>query len=141
METMIARLLSAYCIVLAGAVGVHFVVTETELYAAVTKGYPLWAVFDWFMAPAILIALVASLVWKLEMGRGEAGESGLVSYIEINVLFYAALALTLLFFSNWFASLMDAPIERSLVWVAVDTATVAVVGAVGFRLWPHPDKA
>ncbi len=138
---MIARLLSAYCVLLAVAVGVHFVVTETELYADATKGYSLWAIFDWFMAPGILIALAASLIWKLEMGRGEAGESGLVSYIETNVLFYAALALTLLFFSNWFASLMAAPIERSLVWVAVDTATVAVVGAVGFRLWPYPDKA
>ena len=136
---MIPRLLSAYCIVLAAAVGVHFVVTP--LYANGSGNFPLWAIFDWFMAAGILIALVASLIWKLELGRGEAGESGLASYIATNVLFYAALALTLLFFSNWFASLMAAPIERSLVWIVVDTATVAVVGAVGFRLWPLPGKA
>lgn len=139
---MIARLLSAYCIVLAAAVGVHFIVTP--LYADGSGNFPLWAIFDWFMAAGILIALVASLIWKVELGRGEAGEAGMASYIETNVLFYAALALALLFFSTWFASLMAAeinPIERSLLWITVDTATVAVVGAAGWRLWPMPGRA
>lgn len=134
---MIARLLAIYCMALAVAVGAHFVVTP--LYGDGSSGYPVWAVLDWFMAAGIPIALGASLIWKLEAGDEAAGEAGLLRYIEANTLFYSALALALLFFSNWFASLTGAAIELPLVWVAVDTASVAVLGAAGWRLWRGAD--
>lgn len=136
---MIARLLAIYCMALAVVVGVNF--AATPLYDDGSSGYPVWVVLDWFMAAGIPIALGAGLIWKLEAGDEAEGEAGLLRYLEANTLFYSALALALLFFSNWFASLTGAATEQPLVWVAVDTACAVVLGAAGWRLWRGADAA
>ena len=81
----IQRILGAYAFLLALAVAVHFVVTP--VYDDGTTGYPVWAAFDWFMAPAVVLACAASLVWKLDLSNGGAEIPDARRSLEVNTLF------------------------------------------------------
>ena len=127
--------LGVYCIVVAAAVGLHFV--GVTLYDDGSTGYPAWNVINWFSATGILIALGASLAWKCMAPSGEATAR---RRLDTNALFYAALALAVLFFWNWAARTTGQ--DDFTVWAAVDALIVAVLGAAGFRLlWHDADEA
>lgn len=127
--------LGAYCIVVAAAVGLHFV--GVTLYDDGSTGYPAWNVINWFSATGILVALGTSLGWKLTARSGEATAR---RRLDANTLFYAALALAVLFFWNWAARTTGQ--DDFTVWAAVDALIVAVLGAAGFRLlWHDADEA
>ena len=127
----IQRILGAYAFLLALAVAVHFVVTP--VYDDGTTGYPVWAAFDWFMAPAVVLACAASLVWKLDLSNGGAEIPDARRSLEVNTLFYSSLVLGLWFLSNWFGDLVGR--EVPLLWSFIDPLYVAVTGACGVRLW------
>ena len=126
---LIQRILGAYAFLLAVAVAVHFVVTP--VYDDGSTGYPVWAVFDWFMGPAVVLALVASLIWKLGLSGADAPNTR--RHLEVNTLFYSSLVLALWFLSNWFGDLVGR--EVPLLWSFIDPLFVAVLGACGVRLW------
>ena len=85
----------------------------------------------------LILALVASLTWKLRLDRCEANGSDMRRYLEVNALFYASAVLGLWFFWNWFGDLMSRG-ER-LLWAFINPLFVVVAGACGFRLWREPD--
>ena len=128
---IIQRLLGAYAFLLALAVAVHFVVTP--VYDDGSTGYPVWAVFDWFMAPAVILAFAASLVWKFGLSNSGAETRDARRSFEVNTLFYSSLVLGLWFLSNWFGDLVGR--EVPLLWSFIDPLYVAVTGACGVRLW------
>ena len=128
---LIQRIAGAYSLVLAAVVGVFFFITP--LYDDGGTGYPAWVVLNWLMAPAVLIAFLAGIRWKLQLGRAEEGSADLRSYVEANVFFYSALVLLLWFLSNWLGDMVGE--EVPLLWSFIDPLYVAVTGACGIRLW------
>ncbi len=127
--------LGVYCIVVAAAVGLHFV--GVTLYDDGSTGYPAWNVINWFSAAGILIALGAGFSWKWMAPSGDAAAR---RRLDANTLFYAALTLAVLFFWNWAARTTGQ--DDFTVWAAVDALIVAVLGATGFRLlWHDADEA
>ena len=133
--TAIRRVLGAYAILLAIAVGLHFIVTP--LYDDGSTGFPVWNVFNWFMAVGVLLALIAGLIRKLRPGGAGAEGSDLKRYAETNAVFYASVILVLWFFWRWFSDTMGR--ESSLSWAFINPLFVVTVGAVGFRLWREAD--
>ena len=129
--SIVQRILGAYSGVMAAVVGVLFFMTP--VYDDGSTGYPTWVVVNWFMAPAVLIALAASFSWKLGLGKGGTGEGDLRRSIEVNTLFYSALVLALWYLSNWFGDMVGR--EVPLLWSFIDPLYVAVTGACGVRLW------
>lgn len=125
------RILGAYAMLTAAAVGAHFVVTP--LYDDGSTGFPVWKVFNWFMAPGVLVALAAGVIGKLRLERGEGGAPDAARALGANVLFYASMVLALWFFWNWFGDLMSR--GDAAMWAFIDPLFVLVVGAGGFRLW------
>ena len=135
MNNSLRYVLGVYCIMVAAAVGLHFV--GVTLYDDGSTGYPAWDVINWFSAVGILIALGASLSWKALMARSDAAAR---RRLGASALFYAALTLALLFFWSWAAK--TASQDYSTVWAAVDVLIVAVLGATGFRLlWHDADES
>ena len=129
--SIVQRILGAYSVVMAAVVGVLFFLTP--VYDDGSTGYPTWVVVNWFMAPAVLIALAASFSWKLGLSKGGAGDGDLRRSIEVNTLFYSALVLALWYLSNWFGDMVGR--EVPLLWSFIDPLYVAVTGACGVRLW------
>ena len=127
--------LGVYCIVVAAAVGLHFM--GVTLYDDGSTGYPAWDVINWFSAAGILIALGSSLSWIMLTDR--SGDATARHRLDASALFYAALALALLFFWSWAARNFSQ--DDFTVWAAVDVLIVAVLGATGFRLlWHDADQ-
>ena len=133
--SIVQRILGAYSVVMAAVVGVLFFLTP--VYDDGSTGYPTWVVVNWFMAPAVLIALVASFLWKLGLGNSEAADGELRRFLEVNALFYSALVLALWYLSNWFGDMVGR--EVPLLWSFIDPLYVAVTGACGVRLWRAGD--
>lgn len=129
--SIVQRILGVYSVVMAAVVGVLFFLTP--VYDDGSTGYPTWVVVNWFMAPAVLIALAASFAWKLGLNKGGAGDGDLRRSIEVNALFYSALVLALWYLSNWFGDMAGR--EVPLLWSFIDPLYVAVTGACGVRLW------
>lgn len=125
------RILGAYAMLTAAAVAVHFVVTP--LYDDGSTGFPVWKVFNWFMAPAVVLALATGAIGKFRLDRDEGGVGDAVRALEANVLFYASAVLALWFFWNWFGDLTSR--EEASMWAFIDPLFVLVVGACGRRLW------
>lgn len=121
------RLICAvYAILAALVVAVNYVITP--LYDDGSTGYPVWTLLDWPMAVAVVLALVASSVWKVR----HAGTEDVKLYFRSSGLFYASVVLFMWHFSNWFADLMSR--ELLLLWELSNPLFVVVVGAAGLRL-------
>ncbi len=127
----IQRILGAYAVLLALAVGAHFVLTP--LYDDGSTGYPVWRIFNWFMAAGVIVVLVASSVWKIRMADDKAEGWDLRQYVEVNAIFYSSVFLGVWYFWNWFGNLMSR--SEPLLWAFIDPLFVVVVGAAGMRLW------
>ena len=115
----IQRILGAYALLIAVAVGVNFI--ATPLYDDGSTGFPVWRVLNWFMAAGVLVALISSVFPKPTAG------------CEAKILLGGSILLFLWFFWNWFGDLMSR--EEPLMWAFIDPLFVLVVGACGLRLW------
>lgn len=130
---MLDRILSGYCLLIAVAVGIHFVVTP--LYVASDPDLSLWRIFNWFMAVGVLIALLAGWNWK----RRLTPETHDRVCLEVNTLFYGSVVLALWYFWNWFGSLVG--VGHADLWILIDALFVIVVGAAGLRLRRDANEA
>ena len=119
------------------AVGIHFVFGS--LYQDAVDVIGVWAVLDWFMAAGILIALFVSFVAKQALDQDGAGDSVTRGYLEVNVVFYAAVFLALWFFWNWFDFLTSGDEPQGTTnlvnWMLIDPLIAVVMGVTGLRLW------
>lgn len=98
----------------------------------------VWEILDWFMAFAVLAALVVTFIHK---GSIESGTADTNKYICLNVAFYAAAWLAIWFFWNWFdylASGDELQSELNLTfWGFIDPMFIVLVGSVSAYLWRH----
>ena len=128
------RLFAVALFLLAGAVGVNWMITPLYHPEAV------WAVLDWFMAAAVVVALIVNFSRNRAVGCRAADGPLTCEYLGANVAFYASVALTVLFFSNWFSILKGGMSDSAgqtvaVMWPLIDTLVVLVAWATGCYLW------
>ncbi len=92
--------------------------------------YPAWEVLHWFMATAILIALLSAFADK----RRLSADDGPREHLSVNALFYALVGAGLLFFRLW-PSLLRGGEQDLLVWGSINMVLPVVLAAVGMRMW------
>ena len=133
------RMLSLFLLLMAAAVGVHYVITV--LYDDGSTGFPVWSIFNWPMAAGVVIAFAASARHWLQQGRAEAdihstenGNRGVKAWLQANMRFYASLILFLWFMHAWFGDLFADDPSGSL-WKYVNVLFVAVALSAGLQLW------
>lgn len=127
------RILGAYAVVIALAVAVNFIITP--FFFDNETGYPIWDVLNFFMAVAIIVVFAASC-WDMWRLCKDGDEADLKRYVGVNVAFFATTVLLLLFFSNWFARLMEhGQLQDWTIWAIIDAILPPIVGAGGLRLW------
>ena len=134
---IVIRLAAAYLVLVAVAIPVHFIITP--LYHPGDDPYhAAWAVMNWFMAPAVIVALAASFVGKRRIDR--EGEVDMKRYLEANSLFYVAIAVFIIYFWNWFGALSPINSADGQFWSALGAIMPIVIGVAGLRLWQMPAK-
>ena len=115
------------------AVLVHFVLGP--VYEDVIESHEVWNVLNWFMAFGVLVALIVTYLAKKEVGR----EDDTNSYIRVNVGFYTAAALAVVYFWNWVNELVVGGGSEGEVngnyWVLIDVLYVILITRVGVHLW------
>ena len=115
------------------AVLFHFVLSP--FYEDVVESHDVWNVLNWFMAFGVIVALVLTYLAKRDVGR----EDDTNTYIRANVGFYAAAALTILYFWNWFNELVVGGGSEGEVngnyWVLIDVVYVILISRVSVSLW------
>ncbi|MDE2836875.1 MAG: hypothetical protein OXL97_05110 [Chloroflexota bacterium] len=126
------RLLSLYLMLVGLAVAVHFIVVPWY-HPGGDEPYPIWELLDWFMAVAILIALVSSFIHKRRHDAGDG--ANLLEHISVNATFYGMLGVGILFFWNWSHLLRDSGDSDWLIWNFIDVALPLLLIAAGRRLW------
>ena len=119
---------------IAVAVMGHFVFSS--FYRDAIENESIWQVLNWFMAFGIIVALITNCIAK----RTAAADSGDASArVLTSAAFYAAAALALLFFWNWFNELVVGAGNESQVrgafWVIINTLFVLVMVSASARLW------
>ncbi len=133
MPTSIAlRIVAAYQVVLAVAVGVHFIITPLY-HPGGDEPFTAWEIMNWFMAVSVVIVLVGSFMRKRRMDAEADGASDARRSLEVNIVFYAALGLFLWYFWNWFGVFSDQ--ANGTLWAFIDPLFVLVVGPAGLRMW------
>ncbi|MCY3914108.1 MAG: hypothetical protein OXG43_12825 [Chloroflexi bacterium] len=123
------RIVAAYQVLMALAVGVHFIITPLY-HPGGDEPFTAWLVMNWFMAVSVVIVLLGSFARKRRM---DAEEADARTSLEVNIVFYAALGLFLWFFWNWFGALTDQ--GNGTLWAFIDPLFVLVVGPAGLRMW------
>lgn len=115
------------------AVLFHFVLSP--FYEDVVESHDVWNVLNWFMALGVIVALILTYLAKRDVGR----EDDTNTYIRVNVGFYAAAALAVLYFWNWFNELVVGGGSEGEVngnyWVLIDVLYVILVTRVSIHLW------
>ena len=115
------------------AVLFHFVLSP--FYEDVIESHEIWNILNWFMAFGVIVVLIVTYLAKKDVGR----DSDTNSYIRANVGFYAAAALAILYFWNWFNELVVGGGSEGEVngnyWVLIDVMYVILVARVSMSLW------
>ena len=111
----------------------HFVLNT--FYEDAVDQNSIWHVLNWVMAVGVIVMLALTYVRR---GRLEA-DSATTTYICVNVAFYVAVVLAILFFWNWFDDLTagedgQSP-TRGYYWVIINVTFVVLVGTVSAWLW------
>ena len=115
------------------AVLFHFVLSP--FYEDVIESGDVWNVLNWIMSFGVIATLVLTYLAKRDVGR----EDDTNTYIRVNVGFYAAAALAILYFWNWFNELVVGGGSEGEVngnyWVLIDVLYVILVTRVSCHLW------
>ena len=130
--SILIRAAAAYLVLVAIAVAVHFIITPLY-HPGGDAPFTAWEVMNWFMAVAMLITLAAAYAEKRRIDRDSGAD--LKRYLEANTIFFAAVAVFILYFWNWFSSLSPNNAPDPQFWVVIDTAMPIVMGVAGCRLW------
>ena len=132
METL-RKPLSLVLGLMAAAVLFHFVLSP--FYEDALDSISVWHVLNWFMAVGVLIALAVTYLHK----RGNGPDADTNAFVCVNVAFYAAVTLAILFFWNWFDDLTIGEEGQSqtrlFFWVIINTLFVILLGTLSAHLW------
>jgi hypothetical protein len=125
---MLRRPLAVIVALTAVAVLVHFVLSP--VYEEVVGSGDVWNVLNWFMALGVIVTLFLTYLAKKDVGR----EDDTNTYLRVNVGFYAAAALVILFFWNWSMELVVGE-GSGTYWPLIDTLYVILVTRMSIHLW------
>ena len=111
----------------------HFLLNP--FYEDAVDPISVWHVLNWVMAVGVVITLALTFVRRGRLGD----DDGTTMHIAVNVAFYVAVVLAILFFWNWFDDLTagedgQSP-TRGYYWVVINTTFVVLLGTVSARLW------
>ena len=133
------KIAAVYLILVAAVAGVHWIIVP--LYDNSSGDYPVWVFLNWFMASTVLVALDRNIRGKLAL-RGSDPDAPLTGRrVQVNLLFYATIVLTLWYFWNWFYGFFpqNEPPVVGLVhlemWTLINPLFVLTIGVTGFSLW------
>ena len=130
-QAMIMRLLSVYLMGLAAVVAVYFILSPV-IHGDATE-FPVWEVLNYFMAVAVVIAVGASALHKLDM-ESDIRSTDAVRYFRMSGAFYGAALLALWFFWRWLTQL-NAGDGSDVSWAIIDPLFAIVTAAVGRHVW------
>ena len=136
MMDVLKRILAVFLVLTAVAVALNLILTP--VYHDGSLEYPVWRILNWFMAAAVLVALVVSYLRRRTLGNGEAST---LQYVRASMVYYGAIVLTMLFFWGWFWTLNpdsetgDAITSHIVYFPIVDALFVVVALATGRHLW------
>ena len=116
------------------AVLIHFVLNP--VYEDVIESGDVWNVLNWFMAFGVIAVLVVTYLAKRDTRKDETDTN---TYISVNVGFYVAAALAILYFRNWVGEVVDGGGSEGDIdgnyWVLIDTLYVVLITRVSVHLW------
>ena len=130
------RVLAAFLVTTAVAVALNLILTP--VYHDGSPEYPIWKIVNWFMAAAVLVALVVRYLRRRTLGSGRAST---LQYVRASMTYYGAIVLTMLFFWGWFWTLNpdsetgDAVTSHMVYFPIVDSLFVVVALSTGRHLW------
>ena len=118
---------------MATAVLLHFVFTP--FYQDIVDPLSIWHVLNWVMAVGVVLTLIVTYLRKRK--AGDNGNS--TNHFCVALAFYAAAALAVLFFWNWFDDLTAGEDGQSQTrrnyWVFINTLFILLMGSVSAHLW------
>ncbi len=128
MTGVVLRVVAGYQILMATAVGIHFIIT-TLYHPGGDEPFTAWQIMNWFMAVSVLITLGLSFGRRRALGSDPDWRE----YLETNLTFYGAILLGLWFFWNWFGVFSGQ--DSGTFWGFINPLFVLVVGSLGCRMW------
>ena len=133
---LVKRVLAVFLVVTGIAAAALLIVTP--LTHDGSPDYPVWKMLNWFMAAGVVIVLVVAFLRKHVR---EGDELIVAEYLRLNFVYYGAIALTMLFFWEWFWTLNpdsetgDAVTSHIIYFPIMDALYVVLSLSVGRRLW------
>ena len=133
---MVKRILGVFLVATGLAAAV--LLMATPLIHDGSADYPLWKILNWFMAAGVVVVLVTAFLGKRALGGSEADTT---EQICVNLVFYGAIVLAMLFFWEWFWTLNpdsetgEAVTSHMVYFPIMDALYVVLTLAVGQRLW------
>ena len=133
----VARLSAVYLVGVAVVVALYFIINP--LHAESYNPENVWFVLDILMVIGAVIALGFN-TWRKMRERGRSdGDPITRRYVEVNLLFYATVAVTVLLVHSWFSILVSGLAlddhQAWVKWAMVDTLLPLIYGATGFAIW------
>ena len=118
------------------ALGVFVNFVFAPFYGDALDVESIWFVLNWFMAFAVLVALVVAYADK-KSADADGGDAR--TFITANTAFYAAAVLAVLYLSNWTNELVVGGGNEGDVnlffWGLIDTLFVVLIARMSVRLW------
>ena len=138
--SILHRLLGIYVVGVAAVVAVSLLATLIWSNGA---GSPIWPTVNWLQAIAIIIVLIVNVLRKRALDANGSDGSVTREYLEINLLFYVSIVVTVWFFWNWLffgffpnneptGAARDA---HTLLWPFINALDIPLLGATGYHLW------
>ena len=138
--SILHRLLGIYVVGVAAVVAVSLLATLIWSNGA---GSPIWPTVNWLQAIAIILVLVVNVLRKRALDANGSDGSVTRDYLEVNLLFYVSIVVTVWFFWNWlfFGFFQDnepagaASDTHTLMWPFINALDIPLLGATGYHLW------
>ena len=135
-NVLVKRIKALFLVAMAIAVALNLILTP--VYHDGSPDYPVWEIMNWFMAAAVLVALIANIMRKRSLNKETTGA---LDYLRASITYYGAIALTMLFFWGWFWVLNpdsetgEAITSHIVYFPLIDTLFTIVALATGCHLW------
>lgn len=130
------KLMSAYLLIVAVAVAVHFVVFPLYAYDSggetIDAALNVWHVLDVFMAAGLVLMVLTT--WREKRRYEGDSPADLRPWLRSNVMFYGTVLLALAFVPNWFEYAWGWNSD-AIVWHAIDTVLPVMFAVEAHRLW------
>ena len=141
------KLAGAYLIVVAVVVAVFFIINTVLAESFDFDVLTTWYVLDVLMLIGLVVALICNFFAKREIKGPEPTGAVTRQYLEVNVLFYLTVAVTILFLHNWLSLLalgsdsLDGNHQAWVIWAIVDTLLPITLGVTGCHLLCGPSES